>query len=84
MIVLVDVYFSDHKDKVPIEIQFRTIAMNFWASTELSFATRRAVYSRRRCSRSLRNAQISWLTLMTRCRIWQMFRGLCSRLSKRE
>ena len=22
MIVLVDVYFSDHKDKVPIEIQF--------------------------------------------------------------
>ena len=34
MIVLVDVYFSDHKDKVPIEIQFRTIAMNFWASTE--------------------------------------------------
>lgn len=34
MIVLVDVYFSDHKDRVPIEIQFRTIAMNFWASTE--------------------------------------------------
>ena len=34
MIVLVDVYFSDHKDKVPIEIQFRTIAMNFWSSTE--------------------------------------------------
>ena len=34
MIVLVDVYFSDHKDKVPIEIQFRTIAMDFWASTE--------------------------------------------------
>ena len=34
MIVLVDVYFSDHKDKVPIEIQFRTIAMDFWASIE--------------------------------------------------
>ena len=34
MIVMVDVYFSDHKDRVPIEIQFRTIAMNFWASTE--------------------------------------------------
>ena len=84
MIVLVDVYFSDHKDKVPIEIQFRTIAMNFWPAQSISFATRRAVYSRRRCSRSLRNAQISWLTLMTRCRIWPMFRGLCSRLSKRE
>ena len=36
MIVLVDVYFSDHKDKVPIEIQFRTIAMNFWATIEHS------------------------------------------------
>lgn len=34
MIVMVDVYFSDHKDQVPIELQFRTIAMNFWASTE--------------------------------------------------
>lgn len=34
MILMVDVYFSDHKDRVPIEIQFRTIAMNFWASTE--------------------------------------------------
>ena len=84
MIVLVDVYFSDHKDKVPIEIQFRTIAMNFGPAQSISFATRRAVYSRRRCSRSLRNARISWQTLMTRCRIWQMFRGLCSRLSKRE
>lgn len=34
MIVLVDVYFSDHKSQVPVEIQFRTIAMNFWASLE--------------------------------------------------
>lgn len=34
MIIMVDVYFSDHKDRVPIEMQFRTIAMNFWASTE--------------------------------------------------
>lgn len=34
MIIMVDVYFSDHKDQVPIELQFRTIAMNFWASTE--------------------------------------------------
>ena len=36
MIVMVDVYFSDHKDRVPIEIQFRTIAMNFWATVEHS------------------------------------------------
>lgn len=34
MIVLVDVYFSDHKSQVPVELQFRTIAMNFWASLE--------------------------------------------------
>ena len=34
VIVMVDVFFSDEKKKVPIEIQFRTIAMNFWASTE--------------------------------------------------
>ena len=31
---MVDVYFSDHKAQVPVEIQLRTIAMNFWASTE--------------------------------------------------
>lgn len=34
MILMVDVYFSDHKSQVPVELQFRTIAMNFWASTE--------------------------------------------------
>ena len=34
LIVMVDVYFSDHKAQVPVEIQLRTIAMNFWASTE--------------------------------------------------
>ncbi len=34
LILMVDVFFSDQMRKVPIEIQFRTIAMNFWASTE--------------------------------------------------
>ena len=34
LIIMVDVYFSDHKSQVPVEIQLRTIAMNFWASTE--------------------------------------------------
>lgn len=29
VIVMIDVFFSDQKRKVPIEIQFRTIAMNF-------------------------------------------------------
>lgn len=34
LILMVDVFFSDEKRKVPIELQLRTIAMNFWASTE--------------------------------------------------
>ena len=34
LIVMVDVRFSDRKRRVPVEIQLRTIAMNFWASTE--------------------------------------------------
>lgn len=34
LIVMVEVFFSDRKRKVPVEIQLRTIAMNFWASTE--------------------------------------------------
>lgn len=34
MIVMVDVYFSDQKKRVPVEIQLRTIAMDFWASLE--------------------------------------------------
>lgn len=34
MIMKVPVFFSDHKDKVKVEIQIRTIAMDFWASLE--------------------------------------------------
>lgn len=34
LIVMVMVYFSDHKCEVPVEIQLRTIAMEFWASLE--------------------------------------------------
>ncbi|MGI6010877.1 MAG: GTP pyrophosphokinase [Ruminococcus sp.] len=32
--VMITVYFSDHKCAVPVEIQLRTIAMEFWASLE--------------------------------------------------
>ena len=31
---MVTVYFSDHKCDVPVEIQLRTIAMEFWAALE--------------------------------------------------
>ena len=34
VIVLVDICFSQQKQKVPVEIQLRTIAMNFWASLD--------------------------------------------------
>ncbi|MGI6008039.1 MAG: GTP pyrophosphokinase [Ruminococcus sp.] len=34
LIVMVTVWFSDHKCEVPVEIQLRTIAMEFWASLE--------------------------------------------------
>lgn len=34
LIVKITVFFSDTAHQVPIEIQLRTIAMNFWASTE--------------------------------------------------
>ena len=34
MIVKVGVYFSDQKREIPVEIQIRTIAMDFWASLE--------------------------------------------------
>ena len=34
LIVMVDVHFSDQKRRVPVEIQIRTIAMDFWASVE--------------------------------------------------
>ncbi|MGI6045634.1 MAG: GTP pyrophosphokinase [Eggerthellaceae bacterium] len=33
-IVRIPVYFMDHKQMVPVEIQLRTIAMDFWASLE--------------------------------------------------
>ena len=34
LIVTVNVYFSDSRRKVPVEVQLRTIAMNCWASLE--------------------------------------------------
>lgn len=34
LIVMVTVHFSDHKCNVPVEIQLRTIAMEFWATLE--------------------------------------------------
>ena len=34
VIVKVGVYFSDQKRDIPVEIQIRTIAMDFWASLE--------------------------------------------------
>lgn len=34
LIVMITVYFSDHKCNVPVEIQIRTIAMEFWATLE--------------------------------------------------
>ena len=34
LIVMVTVYFSDHKCNVPVEIQLRTIAMEFWATLD--------------------------------------------------
>lgn len=34
LIVKVGVYFSDQKREIPVEIQIRTIAMDFWASLE--------------------------------------------------
>lgn len=34
MIVRIPVYFMDKKEEIPVEIQIRTIAMDFWASLE--------------------------------------------------
>lgn len=34
MIVKIPVYFLDQKEDIPVEIQLRTIAMDFWASLE--------------------------------------------------
>lgn len=34
VIVRIPVYFMDSKQMIPVEIQFRTIAMDFWASLE--------------------------------------------------
>jgi putative GTP pyrophosphokinase len=34
LIIEVPVYFSDHKQQLRVEVQIRTIAMDFWASLE--------------------------------------------------
>ena len=34
LIIEVPVFFSDHKEQMRVEVQIRTIAMDFWASLE--------------------------------------------------
>ena len=34
LVVSVPVYFADQKKQMPVEVQIRTIAMDFWASLE--------------------------------------------------
>ena len=34
LIIEVPVFFSDHKEQIRVEVQIRTIAMDFWASLE--------------------------------------------------
>ena len=34
LILSIPIYLSDEKKKMPVEVQFRTIAMDFWASLE--------------------------------------------------
>ena len=34
LIIEIPIFLSDHKDYVKVEVQFRTIAMDFWASLE--------------------------------------------------
>ena len=34
LILAIPIYLSDEKKKMPVEVQFRTIAMDFWASLE--------------------------------------------------
>ena len=38
LIISVPVYFSDHKEQIRVEVQIRTIAMDFWASLEHKIA----------------------------------------------
>lgn len=48
LIVQVPVYLSEHTELVPVELQLRTIAMDFWASTEhkLSYKYRKNLPAR--------------------------------------
>ncbi|HIY22731.1 MAG TPA: GTP pyrophosphokinase family protein, partial [Candidatus Brachybacterium merdigallinarum] len=50
LIVRVPVFLSEHTEHVPVELQLRTIAMDFWASTEhkLSYKYRKNLPARLR------------------------------------
>lgn len=34
LVLSIPIFLSDHKEKIPVEVQFRTIAMDMWASLE--------------------------------------------------
>ncbi len=55
MIVEIPVFFADHKRPMKVEVQFRTIAMDFWASLEHQMKYKKALEHSDEIADELRN-----------------------------
>ena len=54
LIVSVPVYFAEQKREIPVEVQIRTIAMDFWASLEHSMKYKKEISAPERIAERLK------------------------------
>lgn len=79
LIVCVDVFFSDQKRKVPAEIQFRTIAMDFWASLEHQLRYKKNRNFSSEMQNELLECAKSWLKQTGGCKSLRIY---CRKINK--
>lgn len=53
LIISLPVYFADQKKRIPVEVQIRTIAMDFWASLEHQMKYKQEIPNQQEVSRRL-------------------------------
>lgn len=76
LVVEVPVFLSDGKKPMKVEVQIRTIAMDFWASLEHSISYKKDVHASedimgelKECADTIYNTDIKMQSI--RCRLWE-------------
>ena len=63
MIIEVPVYFSDRKEKMRVEVQIRTIAMDFWASLDHQMKYKKDLEELKECAEIIAQTDLKMLSI---------------------